>query len=348
MSLPRYDPRESYQWNYDHAPEPVVVVEPPVPGAEWTFCGLAVDSPLGVAAGPLLNGQWCLYYALLGFDVVTYKTVRSGPRACYPLPNLLPVRCGALQGGEANLPAAAEFQGSWAVSFGMPSQEPATWQADVAETRRRLPPNKLLNVSVVGTTQPGWSIEQLADDYAACAGQAAEAGADTVEINLSCPNVATCDGQLYHHPRDSALVAGRVRRAIGRVPLITKVGHFQDAAQMPPLLDALCGDVDAVAVTNSVAATVVDEQGRPQFDGQPRGICGQAILDASVRQTAAIAEYAARRRLGLRVIGVGGILTAADVGRYLDAGAEAVQLATAVMVDPEVGLKIRAALAAPR
>ncbi len=45
-----------------------------------------------------------------------------------------------------------------------------------------------------------------------------------------------------------------------------------------------------------------------------------------------------------RVIGVGGVFTAEDLRRYLAAGAEAVQLATAVMIDPEVGLRIRAEL----
>ena len=53
-----------------------------MPG-QWQFCGLPVNSPLGVAAGPLLNGRWCLYYASLGFDVLTYKTVRSRRRECY-------------------------------------------------------------------------------------------------------------------------------------------------------------------------------------------------------------------------------------------------------------------------
>ena len=102
--LPRYDPLKTYQWNYDHAPEPVEVSVPEVPG-EWTFCGRAVPSPLGMPAGPLLNGKWVLYYASLGFDVLTYKTTRSSRRACYPLPNLQPVVTGQLQGAEQTLPA---------------------------------------------------------------------------------------------------------------------------------------------------------------------------------------------------------------------------------------------------
>ena len=43
------------------------------------------------------------------------------------------------------------------------------------------------SVSVVGTVQPGSTIERLAEDYAECARLAAEHGADTVETNLSCP-----------------------------------------------------------------------------------------------------------------------------------------------------------------
>jgi dihydroorotate dehydrogenase len=343
MQPPRYDPTQTYAWNYEHAPEPVAVDEPPVPG-EWTYCGLSVGSPLSIAAGPLLNGLWCLYYAGLGFDVVTYKTVRSGLRPCYAMPNLLPVRPDAQHGGNETLQAAAKFEGSWAVSFGMPSQPPEVWRRDIVDTRRRLPPNKLLSVSVVGTVQPGWTIERLAEDYAACARDAVEHGADTIEINLSCPNVSTCDGQLYQQPSDAAVIARQVRDAIGPTPLVAKIGYFSHPAESERLLTALAADVTAIAATNCIVAKVVDGEGRAYFDGQPRGIAGKSILDASVRQTEMIAEQIAKQGLGLRVIGVGGISTADDVRRYLSAGAEAVQLATAAMIDPEVGLKIRRAL----
>jgi dihydroorotate dehydrogenase (NAD+) catalytic subunit len=195
-AFPRYDISQTYDWNYDHAPEPLEVDVPPVVG-QWKFCGLPVASPLGIPAGPLLNGRWLLYYASLGFDVLTYKTVRSGRRDCYPLPNLQPVRCAQLGGGERNLSAADTMQGSWAVSFGMPSKSPEVWRPDIECTKDKLPSGKVLVVSAVGTIQPEWTIDDLADDYARCARWAVEAGADGVETNFSCPNVSTCDGQLY-------------------------------------------------------------------------------------------------------------------------------------------------------
>ena len=350
--LPRYDAAQTYEWNYEHAPEPIDVdvppLAPPRSGASWEFCGLKVGSPLGVPAGPLLNGKWVRYYAALGFDVLTYKTVRSRERTCYPLPNLVPVDAGAMIGGEPHVPLSAAMKGTWAVSFGMPSKAPDVWRADVEATRRLLPPEKVLVVSVVASEQPGWNLDDLANDYALCARWAVESGANVVETNFSCPNVCSSDGQLYQHARDAAVCAERVRAAIGKLPYIVKIGHLRSTEEAEALVEALAPHVDALAMTNSMAAPVVGMDGKPLFDGQPRGICGAAILDASVAQTRMMQQVVTRRYLStgakpLKLIGVGGAFSADDVRRYLVAGAESVHLATAAMVDPLIAVKIRQA-----
>ncbi|MHC4878054.1 MAG: beta/alpha barrel domain-containing protein [Planctomycetota bacterium] len=342
-AVSRYDASRDYAWNYANPPQPVACDVPAVPG-DWTFCGLKAASPLGMPAGPLLNGDWILYYASLGFDVLTYKTVRSGYRECYPLPNLVPVTTDSLQGGEVELPLSAELPGSWAVSFGMPSQTPDIWRTDIERTRRELTVDKLLNVSVVGTVQPDWSIDDLAADYAKCAKWAAESGADTVEVNYSCPNVSTCDGQLYQQPDDARIVTEAVREAVGQTPLIIKIGHVTEEAEASALLDAL-DSATALAMTNSVAATIRADDGTLLFDGQKRGICGAATFAASLAQTQLFARLIQQRGHGPRLIGVGGASTAEHVRAYLEAGAECVHIATAAMVDPQVALKIRSELA---
>lgn len=344
-SLPHYDAAQTYDWNYQHAPEPPEIAVPPCPGT-WEFCGLKVGSPLGIPAGPLLNGKWVRYYAALGFDVLTYKTVRSRERACYPMPNLVPVDVGAMTGGERQVPAARAMQGTWAVSFGMPSKAPEMWRADVEATRGLLSREKVLVVSVVASEQPGWKLDDLANDYALCARWAVESGADAVETNFSCPNVCSSDGQLFQHPRDAAVCAERVRAAIGARPFIIKIGHLNHAEEAEELVEALTPHIDALAMTNSVAAPVTGVDGKPLFDGQPRGICGAAILDASVAQTRLVQQVVTRRYLAsgakrLKLIGVGGAFSADDVKRYLVAGAESVHLATAAMVDPLTAVKIR-------
>ena len=338
--LPVYDRLRSYEWNYDHPPHPVPLDLPPMPGV-WQFCGLPVGAPLGVPAGPLLNGRWWLYYASLGFDELTYKTVRSRPRECYPLPNLQPVRCGQLHGGEQDLPACDAMDETWAVANGMPSQPPAVWQSDIQWTRDRLDSAKVLSVSVVGTMQADWTIDDLAADYAWCARAAVDSGADVVETNFSCPNVATCDGQLYQHAADASHCAAAVRDAIGTTPYLVKIGHVESAEGADRLLAALAPFVDGLVMTNSIAATVVDQRGERLFDGQKRGICGGAIRDASLAQTRLFGQRLPNAGEPLQLIGVGGVFTAAHVRAYLDAGATAVHVATAAMTHPDVALAIR-------
>ncbi|MBX3437616.1 MAG: hypothetical protein KF861_09010 [Planctomycetaceae bacterium] len=337
--LPRYDVSRDYRWNYDHAPEAVEVDVLSMPG-EWTFLGRKVASPLGVPAGPLLNGKWILYYASLGFDVLTYKTVRSSYRECYPLPNLLPVRTQQLRGGEHVLDAEERMSGSWAVSFGMPSMDPDVWRRDIEWTRARLRSDQVLSVSVVGTAQPGGTLDELADDYALCARWAVESGADCIETNFSCPNVCSRDGHLYQEPTPAGVVAQRVREAIGATPYLLKIGHFTESDSASQLLKAVSRYVDGLAMTNSVAATVRDAAGNVMFDGQKRGICGDATREASVSQVRMFAEIMEEWGRPLALIGVGGASSAAHVDEYLDAGAEAVHIATAAIVDPLVGCRI--------
>jgi dihydroorotate dehydrogenase (NAD+) catalytic subunit len=342
--LPYYDRSRTYRWNYDHAPQPPVGIDVPPMSGRWTFCGRSVPSPVGIAAGPLLNGRWILYYAALGFDVLTYKTVRRVQRACYPVPNLQPVVTRPLSAVGRELRAADDMHGSWAVSFGMPSMAPDVWRADVEWTRMHLPKEKLLSVSVVATPEPGWTADDLADDFARCARWAVESGADCVETNFSCPNVATSDGQLFQEPAAARLVAERVRDAIGHTPYVIKVGFVSDESLAERLIDAVTPFANALSMTNCIAATVTNEHGESLFGGQPRGIGGSAIREASIAQVARFARICRQKNDATRIIGVGGIYTAEHVRQYLAAGAEAVHLATAVMLDPQVGVRIRSSL----
>ncbi|MCA9211950.1 MAG: hypothetical protein KDB27_02700 [Planctomycetales bacterium] len=348
-----YQIDQTYDWNYENAPPEPNSSRPDASGEatarRWTFMGRRVASPVGVAAGPLLNGRWIRYYAALGFDVLTYKTVRSSARACYEPPNLTFVDCGQLDGSHTSVPHAKSPSDSWAVSFGMPSKEPDVWRRDVEDTRRQLPNDKVLSVSVVGTMQPGWSIDELADDYALCARWAVESGADCIETNFSCPNVTSCDGQLYQSPDDAKTVAERVRASIGDANYLIKIGHFAGIANRgtsaEQFLRAIAPFADGIVTTNSIAAKVVTDTGNNLFDGQPRGICGDAIRDESMRQTRELKRIVVSANLPLCIVGVGGISSAAHVRAYLDAGADLVQLATAAMLDPGIGMKIRRQLA---
>jgi dihydroorotate dehydrogenase (NAD+) catalytic subunit len=340
-SLQRYERSQSYHWNYEHAPALQPKLEIPAIHGPWTHCGRVVPSPLGIAAGPLLNARWILYYAALGFDILTYKTVRSRARECYPLPNLQPVDGSPLSISGLNVAAASQMKGSWAVSFGMPSMDPSIWRADVEYARQQLPKEKILSVSVVASVDANWTEDDIAADFAQCARWALDSGADCIETNFSCPNVATADGQLFQMPGLAAIVAQRVRDTIGATPYIIKLGFVEDEQLATQLVERLSPFADAFSMTNCISATVSEPSGLQLFGGQGRGIGGAAIRAASVRQVLRFARLIRDRGLCTKIIGVGGIAEAAHVREYLDAGAETVQLATSIMLDPLVGLRIR-------
>lgn len=343
--MQKYDIDKTYEWNYDHSPERVEAEVPRVPG-NWQVFGIRVNSPLGIPAGPLLNSRWVSYYAGLGFDVLTYKTVRSEKRVCYDLPNLVPIRESVVDTpGQDTCVDASRRGGSWAISFGMPSMEPALWKQDVCTARKALGQGQVLIVSVVGSIGQEDSLGELAADYGRCARWAVESGAHAVEANFSCPNVTTSDGMLYQMPGQAQGVARVLREAVGATPLILKIGHLRDRDEAAALLSAVDPYVNAVCIVNTISARVLDADGKALFGGASRGIGGPAIRAECVRQVRMVRSIIEERQLGMEVIGVGGASDAQGVRAFLDAGARIVQMATAVMGDPMVGIGIRRAMA---
>lgn len=353
MKSNRYQPLRSYDWNYLNAPEytseqneKLLRVSENLARlpAHSKYAGIDVRRPISVAAGPLLNGHWCLAYAALGFEVVTYKTVRTVERACFPRPNLLPVANTALGQLGQTVPMQRQMRGSWAVSFGMPSRTPDEWQRDIAWTRNLLPPTHQLAVSVVGTVEAGSTLQELADDYARCACWAASAGADLIEMNFSCPNVCSDDGQLFQYPDRAAVVAECVANRLEHLgysgPLLAKIGYLDEDELLFGLADGLRGVTTGCVMCNSIPARVVDSSGKLLFEGQSRGICGEGTRPLSVSQTRRFAANELGRSDGLLTLGVGGIRSSKDVHEYRDAGAESVQVATVSMLDVDLASQL--------
>jgi len=199
-----------------------------------------VNSRLGVAAGILLNSRWVECYSRLGFDILTYKTVRSSERPCYPLPNWVFVESvNDLEPGsdeilrKARRRARDPAEVTSAVCFGMPSQPPEVWRKDVRRARGKLRRGQLLVVSVVGTPAEGGGEASLVEDFCRCARWADEAGADIVEANFSCPNVCTAEGSIYQAPGASGRLALALREALPSTPLFIKSGWLANPRMRP-------------------------------------------------------------------------------------------------------------------
>ena len=339
----QYDLAETYDWNYENAPKQLPELAIPEAGGQWDFCGLPIGAPLGIPAGPLLNCDWVLYYSRLGFDVLTYKTVRSRYRKCYDLPNLLPVASPQLEvgAGEVLVVDSGGPPRSWAISFGMPSKDPPQWRADVERARVGLQSHQVLVVSVVASPEPDWTLTEIVADFTQLARWAKDAGAQAVEANLSCPNVCSQEGQLYTSPQASAEISAAMRGALSGLPLVLKIGLFEHPVAASAFIQAVRPNCAALSTVNSVSAAIRDSSGQILFDGNIRGIGGECVRDRCQAEAAMLASLMQTQAPDLKLVGVGGLGDADSVKQRLAAGAHHVQIATAAMLDPLVGIKIR-------
>jgi dihydroorotate dehydrogenase len=207
---------------------------------------------------------------------------------------------------------------------------------------------QLLISSVVGTIQDGFTQEDYYDDFAKTAALAASAGVQAIEVNLSCPNVAS-EGILCYNHDAVVSVCRKTKEAIGDIPLIAKVGYFSPGQQQ--ILEQIVTDTTpylaAFSAINTIPAAVVDEQGKQLLPGEGRlksGMCGASIKWAGLDMVARLDALRKKFNLNYGIIGVGGVMTPADFQQYRAAGADVVQSVTAAMWNADLAAEIKASL----
>ena len=344
---PTYDHLRSYEENRDEGPFfSGPVPRRKIPSRRVRFLGFPVNSPVGIAAGPLLDSKWIALYAKLGFDILTYKTVRTREAKAHSLPNILFLKPeGQVYPGEAPLVASSErsrYPVSITNSFGMPSWDPERWIPDVRKARASLREGQLLSVSVVGSDTS--SLQALASDYARCAELAFDAGAHLIELNLSCPNVHGACASVYLDPESAEAVSRAVRGAVGKQKVLVKLGYYEERPRLEMVLRAVLPHVDGIAAINTVSRPVRSPDGKVALPGRERsGICGAAIRSAALGTVEQLCSLREKLLAEFAVVGVGGIMTPADAMAHLRVGADAVMMATAPMYDPYLAMRLHEA-----
>ena len=332
----------SYAWNYGHAPKlPRVRRLPAAPGGR--LFGHALNSSLGIAAGPLLNSRWVEAYARVGFDVLTYATVRSSFVPAFGLPNIRPVQ-NREQAAVATRRPGINGDVTLAVSLGTPSMEPDVWRKDVQRARERIGKGQVLIVSVLGTTPPGGDREALIADYARCAQWAAEAGAQVVEVHLAWPDPFSDQPQaIYENLPLASQILHRVRTSVG-VPVVAKLGAFRTPRLLHDTATRLASWASGFVLVHGFQRRVVDEEGAVAFEGAGRDradIVGGDTFPAASRQ---VSELLAWRKAGCwdrAVLAVGGITTAERAHETLREGADVALVATAALYRPLFAVRFR-------
>jgi len=159
-------------------------------------------------------------------------------------------------------------------------------------------------------------------------------GVAGLEMNISCPNKQEGWLEFGTNPEMTSRVVGAVRKST-KLPLIVKLSpNVTDITIIAKV--AQDAGADALSLINTLSGMAVDvNTRRPKLGNIIGGLSGPAIKPVALKMV-----WQTAKAVRLPIIGIGGIMTAADAIEFMLVGASAVQVGTANFVDPQASIKI--------
>jgi dihydroorotate dehydrogenase len=275
-----------------------------------TVAGLRFPNRIGLAAGLDKNGRCIDGFGALGFGFIEVGTVTPLAQPGNPKPRMWRLT-------EAN---------ALINRLGFNNDGLAAFIANVQRARFRAKGGILgLNIGKNAATP----IERAVDDYLTGL-DGVYPHADYVTVNISSPNTQNLRTLQRDAALDSLLGAVHARREQlatqhgRRVPVFVKIAPDLDDVQVGVIATTLRRHgIDGVIATNTTIAR--DAVKHLPHGNETGGLSGAPVAAASNR---VIAQLRAELGASYPIIGVGGVMTAADAVAKLDAGADLVQLYT--------------------
>jgi dihydroorotate dehydrogenase len=275
------------------------------PRLKQRLMGLDFANPVGLAAGYDKDGRAVAGLAAMGFGHLELGTVTPLGQIGNPRPR---VQRFADQSALVN-------------SMGFPNAGVDALLTQDFEPRG----NCRLGINI--GKQKDTPLERATEDYCALVARVASR-AEYIAINISSPNTP---GLRKLQDRASLEVLLRAVAAVRdaqsrRVPLLVKIAPDLNEEEVDDVLGAITGaSIDGVIATN----TSTSREGLPESARSLAG--GMSGAPLSARANAMVRRIAQRTHGKLPIIGVGGILSAADALERLRAGAHLIQLYTGLI-----------------
>ncbi len=267
-----------------------------------TLCGIELDNPIIPASGTYGFGyEFAELYDINILGTLSFKGTTREARFGNPTPRIAECPSGMLN----------------AVGLQNPGVE-AVLAVELPKLRKHFHKPVMANVS-------GFSI----DDYVSTV-EALDTEGDIgwFEVNISCPNVHGGGMSFGTSPE----MAGEVTRAVRRVtkkPIIIKLSpNVTDIVSIAKACE--CEGADGVSLINTLLGMRIDLKKRaPIIANKTGGYSGPAIMPVAIRMV-----YQVYEAVKIPIVGMGGISRAEDVIEFMLAGATAVQVGAANLVNP--------------
>ena len=273
-----------------------------------TLSGIRLDNPVIPASGTFGFGyEFAQWYDINCLGAISVKGTTREPRFGNPAP-----RIAETEGGMLN-----------AVGLQNPGIDKVLAQ-ELPRLRAIFSKPVIHNIS-------GFSL----DEYVECCAKAdASPHTDLIEVNVSCPNVHH-GGMSFGTDPDMVYEVTRAVKDVCRKPVYLKLSpNVTDIVSIAKACAA--GGADGLSLINTLMGMRIDLNKRaPILANTTGGLSGPAVFPVALRMVWQVYEA-----VDLPIIGMGGVSTAEDVAEMLLAGATAVQVGAANLVDPMACKKI--------
>lgn len=273
-----------------------------------SLCGIPLDNPVIPASGTFGYGyEFAELYDINRLGTFSFKGTTREPRFGNPTP-----RIAECTGGMIN-----------AVGLQNPGVE--------AVISRELPRLAQCFRKPVMANVSGFSVE----DYAyTCQKLDAQPQVGWLEVNVSCPNVHG-GGMSFGTQPEAAAEVTRAVKAVTKKPVIIKLSpNVTDIVSIA----RACEDAgaDGISLINTMLGMRIDlKRRKPVIANTMGGFSGPAIFPVAVRMV-----YQVSQAVSIPVVGIGGVQSAEDVLEMMLAGATAVEVGAANLVNPFASLDI--------
>lgn len=172
------------------------------------------------------------------------------------------------------------------------------------------------------------------EEYVEVVKRLAEEPVDMLEINISCPNVKEGGIAFGQDPKAVEAITKEMKK-YAKQPVIMKLSpNVTDITEMARAAEA--GGADALSLINTITGMKIDINRRKfVLANKTGGMSGPAIHPVAVRMV-----YQTAQAVKIPIIGMGGIMNAADAIEMILAGATAVSVGTANFRNPAVTMEI--------
>lgn len=155
-----------------------------------------------------------------------------------------------------------------------------------------------------------------------------------LELNISCPNVKEGGIAFGTNPQVAYEITKAVK-AVSQKPVYVKLSpNVSNIVEMAKAVEN--AGADGITMINTLTGMRIDlKKGRPVLANKTGGFSGPAIKPVAIRMI-----YEVYKNVNIPIIGMGGVMDAYDVLEFLFAGASAVAVGTANLIDPYACKKI--------